>query len=219
MRFLVLTIASEKLRPMWPTMSHWSQESIVPLLCVTEGSNAAITSHDTLRKGAQFNYYYTAIFDEGSFLYMAEKTNKPGLPGIPKTKMLMYPMHPLDRMEISFYTFSVNKRMSGMNLCGNCLLYRSFAPLQTMDKQQPFRTTFLRRKTITKSPVRRNYSPVWWADLWSLRRFLIWEFRDIAWGSNKEGEEGGTEVLVLARDKNEEGTLRLLSQRNFNIDV
>lgn len=92
--------------------------------------------------------------------YMAEKTNKPGLPGIPKTKMLMYPMHPLDRMEISFYTFSVNKRMSGMNLCGNCLLYRSFAPLQTMDKQQPFRTTFLRRKTITKSPVRRNYSPV-----------------------------------------------------------
>lgn len=26
-------------------------------------------------------------------------------------------------------------------------------------------------------------------------------------------------MLVLARDKNEEGTLGLLSQRNFNIDV
>lgn len=32
-------------------------------------------------------------------------------------------------------------------------------------------------------------------------------------------EEGGTEVLVLPGDKNEEGTPGLLSQRNFNIDV
>lgn len=94
--------------------------------------------------------------------FTVEKKNKPELPGIPKTKMSMYPMHPLDRMELSFYTFPVNKRMSGMNLCGNCLPYRSFSPLQTMDKQQPFRKIrhISKEKTIMKSPVRRNYSPV-----------------------------------------------------------
>ena len=145
---------------------------------------------DTFRKGAQFKYYYTAIFDEGSFLHGWKKKNKPELPGIPKTKMSMYPMHPLDRMELSFYTFPVNKRMSGMNLCGNCLPYRSFSPLQTMDKQQPFRKIrhISKEKTIMKSPVRRNYSPVWWEEYRSLvRRFLIWEFRDIVRGSNKDG--------------------------------
>ena len=156
---------------------------------------------------------------------MAEKTNKPGLPGIPKMKMLMYPMHPLDRMEISFYTFSVNKRMSGMNLCGNCLLHRSFAPLQTMDKQQPFRKI----RYISKE---KNYNDIPCASqLFTsmMRRIQIFgrlggslfrNFEISREARTKTGrEEGGTEVLVLPRDKNEEGIPGLLSQRNFNIDV